>query len=117
MITDNERDITVICRILKYCIEVEKAIELFGKSLENFKNNAVFRNAVSMPIMQIGELTKHISDEFKASHTDIPWSVIRGMRNWFAHSYYGMDITKIWETAVDDIPVLRGFCEDIVNKQ
>ncbi len=45
MITKNERDIAVIYRVLKYCMEAEKAIEHFGKDLDEFKNNAVFRNA------------------------------------------------------------------------
>lgn len=114
MITKSERDITVIYRVLKYCLEAEKAVEHFGRDLDEFKNNAVFRNAVSMPIMQIGELTKHLSDEFKTSHTDIPWSIIRGMRNWFAHDYYKMDIEEIWNAAVDDIPTLADFCEKVL---
>lgn len=50
MITDTERDITIIYRILKYCGDIDKATEHFGKSFETFKNDAVFRNAVGMPI-------------------------------------------------------------------
>lgn len=72
MISDRERDITVIYRILKYCDDIDKAIALFGNSLEKFENDAVFRNAISMPVFQIGELTNHLSDEFKTSHTNIP---------------------------------------------
>lgn len=104
MITKLERDITVIYRILRYYGDVEKAIAHFGNSLEKFKNDVVFRNAVSMPIIQIGELTKHLSGEFKTSHADIPWSIIRGMRNWFAHSYYKMNLEEIWNAAVNDVP-------------
>lgn len=117
MITDSERDITVIYRILKYCSDIDKAVAHFGNSFDKFKDDDVFRNAISMPVFQIGELTNHLSDEFKTSHTNIPWVIIRGMRNWFAHNYYGMDIEAIWKTVVDDIPVLRKFCEDIVNNQ
>ena len=117
MIRYNERDITLIRIILKYCGEIDLTIEMFGKSFEVFENDCVFRNAVSMPLMQIGENSNKLSDEFKASHSEIPWAVIRGMRNWFAHSYFEMDIAKIWEAAVDDIPVLKRFCEDILNEQ
>lgn len=114
MISDRERDVTVIYRILKYCSDIDKAVEHFGNSFDKFNDDAVFRNAISMPVFQIGELTNHLSDEFKASHTNIPWSEIRGMRNLFAHEYYGMNIDKIWEVAVEDIPALAKFCEKVL---
>lgn len=115
MIMDDECDITVIRKVLTYCSEVDDAAAHFGRSLENFRNNAVFRNAVSMPIMQIGELTKHLSDKFMTSHNNIPWQTIRGMRNWFAHNYHGMDVEAIWKTVVEDVPVLREFCEEVLK--
>ena len=116
MIMENERDIAVLRKILRYCCEVDEAVERFGKNFEIFENDAVFRNAVSMPIMQIGELTKQLSDEFTATDSNVPWHSIRGMRNWFAHNYHGMDIEAIWGTVVNDIPVLRKFCEDTLSK-
>lgn len=115
MIKDTERDINVVYRILKYCKDVEKAISHFENSFDKFKNDVVFINAVSMPIMQIGELSKHLSDEFKSSHSDIPWSVIRGMRNFLAHDYYAVDIEVVWKTAVGDIPSLAEFCEKVIS--
>lgn len=117
MITKAERDIAIIHRILKYCGDVDKAIEHFGKSFDIFKNVDIFRNAVGMAIMQIGELSNHLSEEFRISHSDVPWKQIRGMRNMFAHDYYGIDIEAIWRTAVDDIPVLRKFCEGVFDEQ
>ncbi|MBD5129658.1 MAG: DUF86 domain-containing protein [Ruminococcaceae bacterium] len=117
MIRYNERDMELIGIILRFCDEIDLAIKMFGKSFEVFENNNVFRNAVSMPLMQTGEYSNKLSDEFKASHPEIPWTVIRGMRNWFAHGYFDMDITKIWEAAVDDIPALKKFCEEVLDEQ
>lgn len=117
MIVIDERDIAVIRRLLSCCYEIDEALERFGKSLDDFKRDNLFRNAVSMSLQQIGEFVKRLSDEFKVSHPDIPWRIIRGMRNWFAHDYYAMDIDTIWDTVVNDIPTLRKFCEDILNKQ
>ena len=116
MSKDKESDIDILRHILKYIDEIDEAIKHFGKSYETFKKSSIFHNAVSMEIQQIGELSKNLSEEIKASHTNIPWSVIRGMRNLFAHNYHRMDLKQIWDTAVDDIPVLRKFCEDIVNQ-
>lgn len=70
-----------------------------------------------MPIMQIGELANHLSEDFKESNRNMPWHLIRAMRNWFAHSYYEMDVNRIWDTATNDIPALRKFCESVLGSQ
>lgn len=117
MISDRERDITVLWRLLKYCRDVKMFMEQFGKSYEQFINNTAYQYSVSMAVFQAGELSNHLSDEFKENHSDIPWAEIRGMRNLFAHEYYGMDIDKIWEVAAEDIPVLAEFCEKVLAEQ
>ena len=39
----------------------------------------VVRQAVSMCILQIGELVGNLSDEFKAEHNVIPWREIKAI--------------------------------------
>lgn len=38
------------------------------------------------------------------------WNIV-SERNIFAHNYLAMSKKTIWEVAVNDIPVLKGFCE------
>lgn len=65
-----------------------------------------------MSLLQIGELTSHLSDEFKEqTKSEIYWSAIKGMRNIFAHNYGAIDIDLVWETALFDIPTLHKFCD------
>ncbi|MDE7230181.1 MAG: DUF86 domain-containing protein [Oscillospiraceae bacterium] len=115
MIKDSDRDIFIIRRILTYCNEVDEVIRLCRNSFETFDTVFLFRNSASMSIQSIGELVKHLSDEFKQAHSNIPWSQIRGMRHRFAHDYYEMNHEIIWSVAVDDIPELRKFCEEILK--
>ena len=77
------RDMDIIHHILKYCDEINMAIERFGNNKDAFMEDAVYRNAVSMPVQQIGELAKHLSDEFLESHKEIPWKEIKGMPRLF----------------------------------
>lgn len=91
------------------------AIEHFGKNHDLFMADAVYRNAVSMPVQQIGELAKHLSDEFLENNQEIPWKQIKGMRTWFAHQYMDMDATIIWDVAQEGIPPLKAFCEKYLN--
>lgn len=107
------RDIAIIRHMLKYCREIDEAIGFFGDDESRFMESAVFRNAVSMPIQQIGELAKHLSDAFITAHPEIPWRQVKGMRDWFAHQYIRMDNTVIWGVIKDDLPPLRFFLEGI----
>lgn len=108
-----DRDREIIEHILRYCKEIDQAVERFGNDRDQFLSDAVYRNAVSMPVQQIGELAKHLSDGFLSEHTEIPWKQIKGMRTWFAHQYLNMDITVIWDVLHDGIPPLKQFCERI----
>ena len=65
-----------------------------------------------MNLLQIGELTGRLSDDFKDNtQSQIPWKQIRSMRNLLAHDYGNMSTNKIWEAASEDVPVLLSFCE------
>jgi len=110
-------DLERIRHIKRYCQDIEGTIKRFGDSLELFSQDIDFYNSISISIMQIGELSGGLSDEFKdATRKQMPWGLMRGMRNHFAHSYAAMDKNDIWETATKDIPNLLCFCECIIEK-
>jgi uncharacterized protein with HEPN domain len=69
-----------------------------------------------MSIMQAGELTKTLSQEFRDSNPSIPWREIREMRNLYAHHYGELSATKIWDTAKEDIPMLLDFCNAEIER-
>lgn len=101
------REKEIIKHMLRYCEEIDIAMHDYHQSKEVFFKNPAFRNACAMPIMQIGELAKHLPDEFLQAHPEIPWKAIKGMRNFFAHDYIGMKVEYIWQTVVEDIPELK----------
>lgn len=97
--------------ILVYCADIADFIERFGANYETFVNDRAYFSAVSMCILQIGELANGLSDAFRDRTKDeMPWGKIRGMRNWLAHAYSTADEDTIWQTATNDIPNLRDFC-------
>ena len=111
-----DRDRNIISHMLKYCDEVETAHDDFSHSKEKFMNSSTYRNAVTMPILQIGELANHLSEEFKQQHKQIPWNEMRGIRNLMAHQYHSVDFDIIWDTSRIDIPALREFCKVNLEK-
>ena len=109
-------DIERVKHIKRYCEDITAAIVRFGNTFDIFQQDIDFYNSVSMSIMQIGELAVGLSQEFQdATLEQMPWGLIKGMRNRFAHSYATMDRSDIWETAVADIPILMRFCDSILG--
>ncbi len=101
-----------LSHMFDYCVEIEKTINRYGKSFEIFNEDADYQRSVSFCILQIGELSGGLSPEYKRETSNLmQWSAMKGMRNLVAHNYGSMSRAVIWETAVNDIPVLKDFCK------
>jgi len=55
-----------------------------------------------------------LSDEFKASHAEIPWRDIVSLRHRIVHEYFRLDLDVIWEIVQRDVPELIGRLEPLV---
>lgn len=111
----NYRDKSAIKHILEYCDQIEETNQEYGDSKEQFLANHTYRNALSLCILQIGELSAILSEEFKTQYKEIPWRDIKAMRNIVAHHYGAIDIEMLWNTAHDDIAELKKFCIKVLK--
>ena len=112
-----DRDLSILGHILTYCDQIEMAVQHFGNSFEAFDASPVYRNSVHLCILQIGELVGHLSDGFKAEHTQIPWRQIKLLRNIVAHRYGTVDNTITWDVVKTDIPELKEYCSSLIKKE
>ena len=110
------RDRDIVRHILRYCEQVDTAHKDFGHSKERFEANTTYQNAVSMCILQIGELINRLSDDFKKTNMEIPWHKIRGMRNYVAHEYGSIDFEVVWYVSTNSIGELKTFCEKYLDE-
>lgn len=55
----------------------------------------------------IGEATKKIPRAFRASHPEIEWRAMTGMRDHLIHAYFSVDYELVWDVVANRIPVLR----------
>ena len=101
------RDEQLVARMLEYCREIEGTLDYFGRDEKRFFSDYIMRNALSMPLQQIGELATHVTEAFVAANSQIPWKQIKGMRTWFAHQYWDMSLDRVWVTLMEDVPELR----------
>ena len=61
---------------------------------------------VTTPLYNIGEHVYNISDTYKNSHPEIPWSMIAGLRHRLVHDYEGTNWNIIALVVFDELPVL-----------
>ena len=111
----NNGDMQRLAHIRTYCNDIVQFMDRVGRDYTTFIEDRAYFSAVSMCILQIGELANGLTEEFRiATKPEIPWSMIRGMRNWLAHAYTTMDESVIWETVQKDIPALLAFCDKML---
>lgn len=54
----------------------------------------------------IGEAANHVPDDVQARHLDVPWRLMKAMRNRLVHVYFDADPQIVWETVTNDLPSL-----------
>jgi uncharacterized protein with HEPN domain len=73
-------------------------VELLGDRL---RVDAVLKNLVV-----IGEAAGRMPDSVTQAHPEIPWSLMRAMRNVIIHEYFGVDQHDVWVTITGDLEPL-----------
>ena len=99
-------DILPIKKMIKYCDDIGTLMTKFDMDFERYKTDISFQYSCNMCIIQIGELANRVSEETKGYSKNIPWRAIKGMRNLYAHDYENVDLEIVWNTLLEDIPML-----------
>jgi uncharacterized protein with HEPN domain len=72
-------------------------------SLEAYLADEKTRYAVMRGVEILGEAVRHLPDDVKTAHADIPWSTMAAVRNRIVHGYFGIDDTILFTTIERDI--------------
>ena len=107
------RDLQRILKIRDYCLGIQDTIARFGNSPDAFLLDSDYQQPIAFSILQIGELTGGLSEEYRSSTKEqIQWPHIKGVRNIIVHDYGKIQLDRVWDIATKDIPVLKAFCND-----
>ena len=108
------RDRVILQKVLS---EIDIAQQMMnGSTVEQFSQNEMQKRAVSMTVINIGELVKNLSDTTRAAFPHIPWKAITGFRDIAAHKYQTLRMGDVYETVTADFPVLKQQIQDILNE-
>jgi uncharacterized protein with HEPN domain len=80
---------------------------LDSAELGSMAYDAVLRN-----LAVIGEAVKSLSDDFKATHPEVPWASIAGLRNVVVHEYFRVNPDLIRDILADPLVLLDGVVRD-----
>jgi len=111
---NKERDLFRLEHILECSVKIEEPTKRLG-SFDNFSQKWIEQDAMTRNFEIIGEAAKNISEETIQNFPEIEWFKIKGLRNLIAHEYFGIRMETIWDTAVNDIPLLKEQIQKIIQ--
>ena len=77
-----------------------------GMDFDAFCADAKTLKAVELDFIVIGEAASQIPEDVEEAYPQVPWSLMRAMRNRLVHVYFSVDERLLWETVQNDLPVL-----------
>lgn len=88
---------------------------LAGMTREQFLQDARTVKAVTADLSIIGEAATHVPDDIASAHPEVPWPLMKGMRNHLVHGYFRVDLQVVWDTCHNDLPVLPDLLKEILR--
>lgn len=101
------KDKSLIEKISKYCNMLDETLNEYNNDYNTFKESHIFQNSACMCLLQIGELCKYLTKEFRDKHDEVDWKGWCGLRDVFAHQYGRLNTDENWDTIINDYPILR----------
>ncbi|HEY3398705.1 MAG TPA: HepT-like ribonuclease domain-containing protein [Armatimonadota bacterium] len=85
----------------------KQALSLMGsRSRNEFVSDEMLLLAEARLVELIGEAAYQTPREYLDQIPDIPWDKVVGMRHRLIHGYDNLNIDAIYDSVVDDLPVL-----------
>jgi uncharacterized protein with HEPN domain len=108
----NERDAAALREVVRLCGVganfVTRGHEWYLSDPDNVPGLA----AESL-IIKIGENVARLTVDTTNRHLEVPWSLIKRMRDRLAHHYEGTDYEAVWDTMVVDLPTISRYIQSL----
>lgn len=100
--------------IVEYSNNVLKITE--SVTFEEFSSNILVYYSTMKNVEIVGEAAYMLTKEFKASHAEIPWKQVEGMRHVLVHGYSQVLPQILWATARESIPQIKRQAEAYLSE-
>lgn len=101
----NERDAAALSEVVRLCGVGARLVARGHEWYLGDPDNVPGLAAESL-IIKIGENVARLSVGTTDRYLEVPWSLIKRMRDRLAHHYEGTDYEAVWDTMVVDLPTI-----------
>jgi uncharacterized protein with HEPN domain len=81
---------------------------------EAFLASELIQDAVIRNLQTMAESVKRIPDDRKRAFPAIDWPAVVAFRNILVHDYLGVNVERVWEVIVRDLPPLKRGVETML---
>ena len=90
----SDRKPSLLIKDILQCID-HIQLHIHNLSLDEFSASFLITEACLYNIQVIGEVVSKIPPNIKEQEKQIPWQLIKGMRNRLIHEYFGTDLQLV----------------------
>lgn len=108
----NERDSAALREVVRLCRVGANLVARGHQWYIGDPDNVPGLAAESL-IIKIGENVARLSADTTEGHREVPWSLIKRMRDRLAHHYEGTDFEAVWDTMVVDLPTISRYIKSL----
>lgn len=102
----------------KIISEMNIGMQILGDmSEEEFLKDEIFKRALSMTVINVGELVKTVTEDMRTAHKEFPWKAVAGMRDVTAHRYQTLRMEDVYVTVHDEYPELLQMLQRILDTE
>ena len=100
-------------------VEASERIDRYtaGMDFDTFTANELVADGVTRNLSIIGEAVRHVPESVEARYPDLPWRLIRDMRNVLIHDYPAVDLDNVWQTIQNDLPRTITSIREILERE
>jgi len=98
--------------ILHFCEQIFIIHKEHQYHQEIFETDTEYQLSISMCLIQIGELSNNLTNDFQKKYSEIPWNHLRCFRNRLAHQYGSIDTELSYYISTVDIKdIYQKICQ------
>lgn len=104
---------SLVPRLTDIVEAIERVRDLLADMpLEVFEADWQHQWLVERGVEIISEASRHLTEELKARHPDIPWKKVAGVGNVLRHDYGNVAAPVLWTLVRENLPRLELVCRE-----
>lgn len=103
-------------KVVELWKDLYSLIEEYNITREAIKSNKHVQWIINTPLYNIGEQVYQMTDQFKKSSPELPWSKVAGLRHRLVHEYDETDWDIVADIIFNNMPEFIKSVEQLLNE-